>query len=219
MMKKNRSISAEWKHVTLVLVGLLYALLEPAYSTDTALERQPSIDTTTLLLQQTNPDGGTLTPSIGVHCFGLNAEVVLTAVPKSSYRFLYWMGDVSDPMANTTIVYLDTPKIVIAVFERSEYELLLEEELQNTIGGIGGMRPSAGDYSNQDFSGGWGPQKFKWPQWGQPPQPGPQEIPDEFPVPEEELPDDFPVPHLPEPATILLLGLGSLLFVGCKTGR
>jgi hypothetical protein len=213
MMKKNSSISI----VILALVGL-YGLLEPAYSMDTALERQPSADTAVLLLQQTNPEAGTVTPDIGVHHFGLNAEVILTAVPKPSYRFLYWMGDVSDPTANSTIVYLDTPKIVIAVFARSEFELP-EEELQNTVGGIGGMRPSAGDYGNQGFSGGLGPQKFKWPQWGeQPSPPGPPEIPNEFPVPEEELPDDFPVP-LPEPATALLLGLGGLLFVRRKTSR
>jgi hypothetical protein len=213
MMKKSSSVSA-----VILVLACLYGSLEPVYSMDTALERQPSIDTTTLLLQQTNPEAGTVTPDIGVHHYDLNAEVVLTAVAKPSYRFLYWIGDVSDTTANSTIVYLDTPKIVIAVFERSEFELP-KEELQNTLGGIGGARPSAGDYSNQAFEGGVRAQEFEWPTWEEEhPQPAPPEIPSEFPIPEDELPDDFPVP-LPEPATILLLGLGSLLFVRCKTNR
>jgi hypothetical protein len=207
MMKQNRSIFVGWQRVIaiLVLAGLFYGLLEPAYCQDSASqasgERQPWADGTVLLLQQTNPEAGTITPGTGVHYFVLNAEVTLTAVPKTGYYFVYWIGDVIDPTANSTIVYLDTPKIIIAVFERSEYELLTEENLTNTLGGGGGLHTSAGDYGQQGFSGGVRAPEFKWPQ-----------PPKSKPIVPEELPNEFPIP-LPEPATVLLLGLGGLLFV------
>jgi hypothetical protein len=213
-MKQRLSISVGWRHLTLVLAGLLCGLLEPAYCQYSV--SPPPADSTVLLLQQTNPDGGMVTPVIGVHHFSLNSEVTVTAVPKSGYRFLYWIGDVADPTANNTVVYLNTPKIVIAVFERSEFEFL-EEVLQNTIGRGGGLRPSAGDYSNQGgASGVIKPQEGDWPV---PPPYNPKppkrpEIPDDFPIPGDGEPNDFPVP---EPATVLLLGLGSLFLFRYRT--
>jgi hypothetical protein len=222
-MKQKHLIFTGWQVVILALAGLLYGLLEPAYCQDSASQSfaerlasaeqveagQPRADGTVLLLQQSNLDAGIVTPDVGVHYFGLNTEVTLTAIPKPGYSFLYWIGDVSDPTANRTIVYLDAPKIVLVVFERSKYDLLLEERLQNTLGSGGGLYPSAADYSNQGYSGGGAkrPKKFKWPQ---PPKWNP-------PVP-PEIPDKFPIP-LPEPATVLLLGLGSLFFIRHRTKK
>jgi hypothetical protein len=218
MMAQNRSIFVGWQRVIaiLALAGLFYGLLEPAYCQDSASqafgEQQPWADGTVLLLQQTNPEAGTVTPSTGVHYFGLNAEVTLTAVPKTGYYFVYWIGDVIDPTANSTIVYLDAPKIIIAVFERSEYEFPKEENLTNTLGGYGGLRAGGGDYARQ---GGGGDVKYKY-EWPQPPPT--EELPDEFPIPQYEESEDFPVP-LPEPATVLLLGLGSLFFIVGRTKK
>jgi len=205
-MKQNRSTFIGWRGVILALAGLLYGLLGPAYCRSPASAE----DATALLLQQTDTRAGTVTPDVGVHYFDLDAEVLLTAVPKPGYYFVYWIGDVSDPTAISTIIYMDTPKIVVAVFARSEFAFSLEETMMLGGGGGGGTYPSAADYSNQGYTGGGSkrPQKFKWPQWEQPLQPGPTEIPDEFPV-----------PHLPEPATALLLGLGGLLFVRRKAKR
>ncbi len=227
MMKNNHPTFIGRQSVLLALAIVLYGLLGPAYCQRAALrpsaEWQSRIDATVLLLQQTDSRAGVVTPEAGVHYFDLNAEVTLTAVPKPGYYFVYWIGDVSDPTANRTIVYLDVPKIVIAVFERSGYEFSLEEKkVQNTLGGGGRLYPSAADYSNQGYSGGGAkrPKKFKPSPPPPPPSPPPPEpVPDEFPIPEEGEPDEFPVPENPEPATLLLLGLGSLLGLRCRKKR
>jgi hypothetical protein len=208
MMKQNRSIFIGWQGVILVLAGLLYGLLGPAYCQDIAsqpsAEWQPRTDATVLLMQQPDSRAGAVTPDVGVHHFDLDAGVLLTAVPKPGYYFVYWIGDVSDPTAISTIIYMDAPKIVVAVFARSEFAFSLEETMM-LGGGGGGTYPSAADYSNQGYTGGGSKR---------PPSPPPPPPSDEFPVPPP--PDELPVPaHLPEPATALLLGLGSLLGIKC----
>ena len=186
-MKRNSSIFNRWKAVILAVMFISCALLEPAYC---------ETDGTALLLQQTPPQGGTITPDVGVHHFGLNTDVTLTAVPRPGYQFVYWLGDVSDPAANRTVVYLDAPKIVIAIFERAEYEFLdVQERAQSAPGG--GLFRSAADYARQGFGGGGGRRSN-----------GPRP-PDQEPQPED---DDFPVP-IPEPATVCLLGLGGLILL------
>ena len=211
-MKQKRSIVG-WQYLILALAGTLFGLLESAYCQDTVL-----------LLQQTDPRGGAVSPDVGVHHFDLDSEVLLTAVPKPGYYFVYWIGDVSDPTADRTIVYLDAPKIVLAVFARSEFDFSLEETMMIGGGRSGGLRRGAGDYSRQGYSGSnVRPIEFKLPRrtpWNPEVLPEvPPVIPDEFPIPSDEEPDEFPVPHLPEPATAFLLGLGSLFFIGHRTKR
>jgi len=214
MMKRNSSIFIGWQTVTLALALALCGLPEPAYC---------EIDSTALLLQQTPPQGGEITPSIGVHYFELYTEITLTAVPKPGYHFVCWLGDVSDLTAESTIVYLDVPKIVIAVFERAEYESLAEVERPKSTP-IGGLRRSGPDYGGgRGVAGAGRPREQSWPAWpGWWPTPKDKEKPEEgnFPIPEEEK-SVFPVPkHLPEPATGALLVLGSLFaFVRRKAGR
>jgi hypothetical protein len=157
-----------------------------------------------LLLQQTPVDGGTMTPEAGVHRFELYTDVTLSAVAKPGYQFVYWLGDVSDPTSATTIVHLDAPKIVIAVYERTEYEFLRGTELITSIP-IGGAVASSGDYRRVGFGG----PVLRRPAGRSAQVPfEPPETP-EFPVPEPE-PAELPVP-VPEPATVALLGLGSAL--------
>ena len=218
MMKGNNSIFAGWQDefpnakkdawgsqgVILVIVVVLCSLPGPAYC---------QINDPALLLQQTPADGGRISPGVGVHHFDLDAEVALAAVPNPGYQFVYWLGDVSDPITTNTVVYLDAPKIVIAVFERAEYEFLAVAERSQSAPG-GGLRASAGDYSRQGYSGGGGrrPSRPSRPSRPRPPEEELEEEPEEdFPVPEEgDEVNDFPVPEIPEPATAVLLILGSL---------
>jgi hypothetical protein len=151
-VRQNSLIFIGWQSVILALAGLLCGLLGPAYCQDFAsqpsVELQSGTDATVLLMQQPDVRAGSVTPDVGVHHFDLDSEVLLTAVPKPGYYFVYWIGDVSDPTAISTLIYMDAPKIVLAVFARSEFAFLIDETMM--VGGnYGGMHPSAADYSNQ----------------------------------------------------------------------
>ncbi len=147
-----------------------------------------------LLLQQTPAKGGVMTPIAGVYHFELNSEVILTAVPKPGYQFVYWLGDVSDPAATNTIVYLDKPKIIIAVFEQSEYDALaVEEGMPGGGGGSGGLVTTFANFGqtggiSAGAGGGGGGGK---PKIGKLIYPKSNEV-------------------IPEPATAVLLVIGSL---------
>lgn len=203
-MKKKKSILIVGRQtVTFVLLVVVCAIVAPAYSQQ---------DQTALVLQQTPRQGGTVTPEPGVHYFALNAEVTLTAVPKPGYQFVFWLGQVSNPKANSTTVYFDSPKIVIAVFERAEYEFLAEQEVTDWLSG-GGLIGRGPDYARAAGPGGGGrrPQKRYFTNGNGYHENGNGD---------EEEPDEFPVPEVPEPATVVLLGLGgSLIFAGRRRKR
>jgi hypothetical protein len=168
-----------------------------------------------LWLQQSPPEGGTTTPDVGLHEFQLHTEVTLTAVARPGYQFVCWLGDVSDPTANRTVVLLDSPKIVIAVYERDEFELLTPS-MTAISGSVGGTFINPGDYAQRGYTGGGSrrPSTLRFPSiTEEPPEPEPE--PD-FPVPESE--PELPVPT-PEPATIVLLGFGALVLVNRKRPR
>ncbi len=135
--------------------------------------------------------------------------MTLTATPKPGYQFVYWLGDVSDPTGQMTVATLDGPKIVVAVFERIQYETLAMDSSPRSAA-YGGLYPTM----TESFGGGGGapgakrPHKWHWP--------GPihnDEEPDEddFPVPDETDNIVVPGPVVPEPATMALLATGALL--------
>lgn len=157
-------------------------------------------DGTALLLQKTPPEGGTISPDVGIHSFAPRTEVSLTAVPRPGYQFVYWLGDVANPASNSTVVYLDSPKIVIAVFALAEYQLLTTVERSESYPG-GGLISSAGDYSSGGFGGGGGVGESSGISISQPP---------------EQKEDKFPVPPAPEPSTFLLFAAGAGLLLSSR---
>lgn len=128
-MKPGGSPFFRWRSFTAALVIITCWLLAPAICQDSDVA---------LLLQQTPSKGGAITPDAGVYHFKINSEVVITAAAKPGYQFAYWLGDVGDPTAVSTVVYLDKPKIIIAVFEQSSYGVPPVEKGVSSGGGGGG---------------------------------------------------------------------------------
>lgn len=195
-MNKSKIKSAARRFATLSITVVLCALFAPANS---------RAQNTALLLQQTPSEGGSITPDTGVHYFGSNSDVKITAIPKPGYQFVYWLGDVSDPRANSTIVSLSAPKIIIAVFERFQHDLPLLEEFVKSAP-LGGLYAGAADYTRTGYSGGGGGARKRGSSYSSP-----------TPPPYE--PPDFPVPDVPEPASALLLTLGAALTILKKPKR
>ena len=167
-------------------------------------------DGTALMLRMSPVNGGTINLSPGVHIYDIDSEVTLIAVPRSGYQFVYWMGNVTDATTSTTTVYLDAPKIVIAVFERSKFAFVeLEEGPQGSAGG-GGLVPYQGDYSNSHSVSGSGSRIGTQHGSSSP------ETNEDVPVPEKE--PDFPVP-VPEPATIVFILAGMFSLAKCRYRR
>jgi hypothetical protein len=142
----------------------------------------------TLLVQQTPNEGGEVTPLAGVYKCEPGSEITLTATPNTGYEFLYWLGDVSDQRSASTVVHLNKPKIVIAVFEPIRDNL----NVSNNISGGGGSSYLGNNPITigqpASLSGGGG-------------KPQQQKI--YFPAGEKP-------PVVPEPATGVLLAIGSL---------
>jgi hypothetical protein len=100
-----------------------------------------------LLLEQSPVKGGEISPVAGVYHFEPDSRVALTAVPKPGYRFLHWLGDVSDPTSTKTVVHLNKPKIIVAVFEQSDDRLDRGAGVPGGGGGGGSLFPAPLDLS------------------------------------------------------------------------
>ena len=147
-----------------------------------------------LIVAQSPPDGGTVTPGMGVFKNLAGDESILVrAKPKQGYRFLYWLGDVADSSALQTSVLMDKAKMVVAVYERDKFSqpISVEAELPE-IGtyapGGGGGRSSTPISPRRAAGGSSGGGSRKNPSYTTP-----------------------TVNPVPEPMTVLLLASGGLM--------
>lgn len=149
-----------------------------------------------VFMQESPVGAGVIKPGIGMHTYGNSENVTLTTAPNPGYRFVGWLGDVRDSTANRTSMVVDGPKIVIAVFERDQFEFLDKAGPQISVGPPA-LYPRYVSYTHN--SGTWDP---------------PYDPPD-FPPPPDPRFDPPPVPggdpEVPEPATMVLFGLGTLV--------
>jgi len=163
----------------------------------------------TMLIQVSPPGAGIVTPGEGVHQFSAGSQVSLNATANEGYQFVHWLGDVLEPGKINTLSILDTPKILIAVFERSTFEFSIFEQPSQASIGAGSAIPSTpiiggnrgGGLIRRGRSSRFIPRR---------PDNGEEEEP-EFPVPDE--PEDFPVPEIPEPASGGMFLLGTLMVI------
>jgi hypothetical protein len=163
-----------------------------------------------LLIQASPPDAGSVSPGMGVHKIEMGQTVALSATPKPGYRFLYWLGDVSSTSGVETTISVDSPKLVVAVFAKDDFEEPLPGagivDGQHSPGGRGGVNPLQSPGSVSPVSGFFDTDGFRFPSTPE----EPDDNLDDIPVPGEN--DDIPVPgdnEVPEPATVVLLGLGA----------
>jgi hypothetical protein len=189
-MKRGGITSIRRRDLTLAAAIIVCGLFAPANC---------QAEEVLLLLEQTPVKGGDITPGTGVHHFKSGSEIVLSANPKPGYQFVHWLGDVSDATANSTVVYLNKPKVIVAVFEQAKYNT---KDVLSASGGGGGLIPTAGNFFPQGGispAGGGGGGK-----------PGPVTY---------VLDGKKTTPEVPEPATGVLLVMGSLFAFARRRGK
>jgi hypothetical protein len=186
-MKRNNSKSG-----CSAVIVCCAALLFCCFSAQAAVQENG----TSLMLEMSPAEGGQLNIPTGVHAYDMYADVTLKATPKPGYQFVCWLGSVSNSVTSSTTVFLNSPKMVIAVFERNEYETPGAESFTMVGGGGegGGMMRSEGLSGPSDVS----------------PSPRPPHTPHYHPY-NPPLPPP-PVPT-PEPATVALFFTGFLMIV------
>ena len=160
-----------------------------------------------LLVRQSPEDAGTVNPGSGVHRVVEGGTMQLVASPRPGFRFAYWLGDVADPGSMSTEVQLDSPKIVVAVYQPEEFAEMTSPraEVSRTGGGGGGsnsglIRSASMPSSGGGLIGGTGGTRYV-----------PVYINNSETDDLANTGNQIAAPKTPEPTTICLLGLGGYL--------
>lgn len=162
----------------IVIIVVVLGCIAPLMAQDSKLA---------LLVQKSPEYGGSVTPLAGVNMAGERQLVEINAVPKQGYEFVYWLGDVTEPTNRNTTVLLDSPKIVVAVFERAELVTVPSSGVSAAPASGGGARVSSAS-----------------------PAPGIRGLSSAGYASPPIKPNPTPTP-VPEPATMLILGAGALM--------
>jgi len=190
----KRSDSRLFRRVTVVVI-LAWAIFPACrgYAQD---------DSAALMLEVSPVEGGSVNLSPGVHTFDRDSEVTLNATPKAGFQFVCWLGNVTNARNSSTSVFLDTPKIIIAVFERSKFDEVEVEQPPDLSAGGGGLRRSPGESGSRLSGAG-----------GRRPPGGPSRPRQDVPVPDEDDTGEDPPAPIPEPASIAFMLAGALAIV------
>ena len=94
-----------------------------------------------VLIEQSPPQGGEVAGGTGVRYFPFGSTIRLTAVPRPGYQFIYWLGDVVNPLSINTFAYLDGPKIIVVVYAKVPEGEPVESTSPGTGVGPGSVEP------------------------------------------------------------------------------
>jgi hypothetical protein len=164
-----------------------------------------------LLVQVSPPGAGVVTPEPGVHRFGSDSSVNLSATPNEGYQFVYWLGDAIEPTKMNTLAYIDSPKIIVAVFAGAAFDSFPEEQAMEFGPGYDERSRSPFDAGRGGFGGLI---RRERPSFA-----SASGSPDDDVDADEEEEAELPVPEVPEPATVGTFILGSLMVLARRKRR
>lgn len=176
------------------IMSLLAAVVLAVFAAPSYSSQEANYD---LLIQRSPISGGVVTPGDGAHRAEANEVMQLAAIPNPGYKFVCWFGEVSDTSTNSTTIFVDSPKLVVAVFER------LGSDFEFAVGG-----------SSTDSGGGGGSSRLVRSSSF---RSGSYSSPASSPIP-PRTPSVVPVTPVPEPITAVLLG-GGFLIMSMKRKR
>jgi hypothetical protein len=76
---------------------------------------------------------GSTTPSVNRHGDGLGEMVEVSATPDSGWQFESWSGDVADPESATTIVKMDSDRVITANFSQIVHPVTIAVNGEGTV--------------------------------------------------------------------------------------
>jgi len=84
---------------------------------------------------------GSTTPSVNRHGYGLGVVVEVSATPDNGWQFESWSGDVADSESATTIVKMDSDRVITANFSQIVHPVTI------AVNGGGSTTPMVGTHS------------------------------------------------------------------------